>query len=81
MSKIKRETSINLIKNPNKVPLNENFVKRTTLINSNKILNSGKPREFGKDITNSINDKLTKPNQDSSSSNLQKKYNDMKQVK
>jgi hypothetical protein len=79
MSKIKRETSINLVKLQNKVPVNENLVKRVSSNNSGKITNSGKPREFGRDITNIINDKQTSSN-NGSNSNINKKFNETKHV-
>ena len=79
MSKIKRETSINLVKLQNKVPVNENLVKRVSSNNSSKNTNSGKPREFGRDITNLINEKQT-CNNNGSNSNINKKFNETKQV-
>ena len=78
MSKIVRENSITMIKNTSKVPLNENLAKHVSSNNSNKPINSSKERQFGRDITTSINNKVKLSNE--GKQNIQSKYNEMKKV-
>ena len=79
MSKISKENSIINSKNSSKVPINENIVRKGLSNNSNKNINTSKEREFGRDITNSINNQQQKSSKGNISS-LQKKYDDMKKV-
>ena len=79
MSKISKENSIINSKNSSKVPINENIVRKGLSNNSNKNINTSKEREFGRDITNSINNQQQKSSKGHISS-LQKKYDDLKKV-
>ena len=78
MSKVIQENYAKITVNSRRVPLNENLVKKVSSINSKKHMNSGKEREFGRDITNSLNENQ-KPLNDSIST-LKTKYIDMKKV-